>query len=257
MLQHIQALSGWLSSVLITTSIMHVGNVVAQTQLPPEQAPLPQGDILTLCQPPQPNEILLLVVTRTQESRNQITQLLPPSTTVMTCRYLNDTVTRVGGFRTVDRANAWARYLTESTGLAAYVARPAEAPPAAEPEPQATPSPVPTATSQPKAPNQSGATSGVPASQSAYAPKPLGSGYAVLVDYFDKPEVAAQVQQALGKDVGLAAYGQQPFLLATYTTDPTAASAVLQSLSDRGFWASLVDSRRVILLRQAIADVNP
>lgn len=256
MLQHIQALGGWLSSVLIATSMLPVGKVVAQTQLPPEQVPLPQGDILTLCQPPQPNEILLLVVTRTQESRNQITQLLPPSTTVMTCRYLNDTVTRVGGFRTVDRANAWARYLTESTGLAAYVARPAEAPPPAESEPQAKPSPAPTAT-QPVIPTQSGSASGSAASQSAYDPKPLGAGYAVLVDYFDKPEVAAQVRRALGKDVGLAAYGQQPFVLATYTTDPNAASAVLQSLSDRGFWASLVDSRRVILLRQAIADVKP
>ena len=200
---------------------------------------------MALCQPPQPQEILLLVVTRTQETRTQVNQLLPPNTTIATCRYLNDTVTRVGGFRTIDRANAWARYITETTGLAAYVARPAEAPPV---EASATPSIAKTE------PNTTTSPATKPATANAYQPKPLGAGYAVLVSYFDRPEVAASVQTAVGTPVGLAAYGQRPYLLVTHTTDLAIAGQLVQQLSDRGFWATLVDSRRVMVLKSAIAN---
>jgi hypothetical protein len=78
-------------------------------------------------------------------------------------------------------------------------------------------------------------------------------GYAVIVNYFNRPEVAGQIQQALGKDIGLASYGQRPYLLATYTTDQTAANALLQSLSDKGFWAMVVDGRRTVLLKSPVA----
>lgn len=222
--------------VLVVTSWVGVTGIT-HAQLPPAQITPNQNRTIAACQPPQPTEFLLLVVTRSPDTQAQVNQLLPPNTSVAVCSYLEDTVTRVGGFRTVERANAWARYLTETTGLAAFVARPAEAPT--------------TATSAKPGKADPSATKPTPPT-SGYNPKPLGPGYAVLVDYAGQPEIAAKVQQALGKEVGLVSYGQSPFLLALHTTDADAASAALQTLSDRGFWATLVDSRRVILLRQPV-----
>ncbi|MGQ9872792.1 hypothetical protein [Leptodesmis sp.] len=207
------------------------------------------------CQPPASGEYLLLVVTRTSDSQTQVKQLLPPNTSVAICNYLNDTVTRVGGFRTVERANAWARYITDTTGLAAFVARPAETP--ASPNPvsgtpgQASTLPSPGGT-KPVEPAQTATQSSANLS-TGYNPKPLGPGYAVLVDYFNQPELATRVQQLLGRPIGVVSYGQRPYLLAIYTTDQNAAHITLQALSDRGFWATIVDSRRVVLLRQSVA----
>ena len=87
----------------------------------------------------------------------------------------------------------------------------------------------------------------------AYTPKPLGEGYAVLVDYFNQPEIATQVQRAIGKEVGLVSYGQKPYLLALHTTHEKNATNTLQTLSDRGFWVMLVDSKKVTLLKAQIA----
>jgi len=50
----------------------------------------------------------------------------------------------------------------------------------------------------------------------AYNPKPL-EGYAVLVDYFNHPEVVTQVRQLLGTDVGLVS-GNVPTWLFTQAT---------------------------------------
>ncbi len=235
----------WLSTVLLTVPMLcsSVTNAYAQA-LPSSQPDTVAPGNAPPCQPPAPAEYLLLVVTRTQESQAQVQQLLPPNTAIAGCTYLNDSVTRVGGFRTADRANAWARYITESTGLAAFVARPAESPPMAT-----TPgSPAPTATKKPPQVTTKPST----VNPSSYNPKVLGPGYAVLVDYGNQPETAAKVQQTLGKEVGLASYRQRPFLLAIYTVDANTASTMLQTLSDRGFLAALVDSRQVILLRQPI-----
>ncbi len=245
----IQISNQWLGTFLTVATLFSITNIGVQAQLPSGQAFPRQGTNLIVCQPPQPSEFLLLVVTRTPDSQAQVQQLLPPNTSVVTCNYLNDLVTRVGGFRTVERANAWARYITETTGLAAYVARPAEAPSvAATSPPLETPRPVATSPSPPPQ-----TTKPAKPGSSGYNPKPLGPGYAVLVDYANQPEVAAKVKQALGKDVGLVTYGQSPFLLALYTTDSNAAYATLQALSDRGFWATLVDSRRVVLLKQTVS----
>jgi hypothetical protein len=74
----------------------------------------------------------------------------------------------------------------------------------------------------------------------------------VLVDYLNQPELAAKVQQVLGRSVGIVSYGQRPYLLAIYTMDQNAANATLQALSDRGFWTAVVDGRRVVLLRQSV-----
>ncbi|MCL1474850.1 hypothetical protein [Argonema antarcticum] len=86
----------------------------------------------------------------------------------------------------------------------------------------------------------------------AYNPKPLGTGYAVLIDYFNQPELAERVQQALGKNVGLVSYGQRPYLLALHTSNQKDATDTLKALSDRGFWVMVVDSQKVTLLRSQV-----
>jgi hypothetical protein len=189
-------------------------SAVAQQAVPP-------------CQPPQSDEYLLLVLSRTWENHQQVQRTLPQQSQARLCRYLDDTVTRIGGFWRAEDANDWARYVNEIVGFSAYVVRPTSAPSPLPPTPP---------------PNNS----------QGYTPQALGEGYAVLVDYFDRPEVAAEVQQLLGRDVGLAAYGQRPYLLAVYTTNEQAANSILRQLSDRGFWSMVVDSRRVTLLRPAV-----
>ncbi|MEX0271525.1 hypothetical protein AB3R30_20550 [Leptolyngbyaceae cyanobacterium UHCC 1019] len=240
-------------ALLSGSILLTAGTKVYAQALPPAEIPAPQTASYAICQPPAPSEYLLLVVTRTPESQTQVQQLLPPNTSVNTCNYLDDTVTRVGGFRTVERANAWAKYMTETTGLAAFVARPAESP-----QTSSTTAPTAPTAIAPQKPAPAPSTAPKPnglsqPNDASYSPKPLGAGYAVLVDYQNQPEMAVKVRQILGKDVGLAAYGQRPYLLAVYTADSNAANAALQQLSDRGFWATLVDSRRVILLRRNVS----
>ena len=244
--------SVWLVSVALAPS----ANVSAQVPPAPPllETPAAQANYAD-CQPPSPGEYLLLVVSKTFESQEQVRRTVPPNTTVTVCNYLNDVVTRVGGFTTADTANAWAKYMRESIGLSAVVARPSEA---AQPSPTATQASPAPATGTTRSPNQ------MPPAQASrvqpgrgYRPQSLGGGYAVLVDYFSKPELATQVQQLVGKTIGLAAYRQRPYLLAVYTTDQSLANSTLQTLTDRGFWAMVVDSRRVTLLRQAISTAQP
>lgn len=108
----------------------------------------------------------------------------------------------------------------------------------------------PTGTSPAPAAGTPSTTTGT--ANSIYSPQPLGAGYAVVVQYFNRPEVAADVQQLTSQPVGLVAYEQRPFLLAAYTTDANAATAVLRLLSEKGFTAAIVDSRRAILLTPAV-----
>jgi len=282
------------------------------------------------CDPPGATEYLLLVINQSAGTEEQLRQLLPENAVIVSCQYLDDPVVRVGGFASTEIAEAWAKYVTDTTGLQAFVAGPtsgteapaAAAPTPAQPEspsanqpltfptPTQTPAtevtsssanaPAPTsantaqdapsqnATSElpslnqsstpttatpdlstpdsstapsPTAPSPSPATSspnpsppatGATSTNPVFAPEPLGAGYAVLVNYFNRPEVAIDVQQITSQPVGLVSYNQRPFLLAAHTTDPTAATAVLQSLNDRGFNAILIDSRSAVLLTPAV-----
>ncbi len=221
------------------------------------------------CRPPGASEYLLLVVNPSAAERTQVNEILPASTNTTLCNYLGNPVLRVGGFTNADVANSWAQYLTELGGLQAFVARPSAATAAGGPSGPSVPAPqtpvAQTSTDQTSTdqtpiaqdPAQAPAQTSVqdPAQEPVQAaelpifqPRPLATGYAVLVSYFNRPEVAADLQQALGSDVGLVAYGQRPYLLAAYTADLAAANAVLQTLSDRNFLAMMVDSRRVMLL---------
>ena len=197
------------SGLLALVSLLGFSNL-AQAQ--PSMSP---------CQPPQSNEYLLLVPTQTQESQEQLQRTLPANTKFTVCRYLEDTVTRISGFKRVEDANDWARYVKEIVGLSAYVLRP----------------------------SATTVSTNIP----SYNPQPLGEGYAVLVDYFNQPEVAEKLKQLLGNDVGLVSYGKRPYLLVVYTTNESKANSTLRSLSDRGFLSMVVDSRRVTLLRPVVS----
>lgn len=181
------------------------------------------------CQPPVADEFLLLVVTPTVETKEQLQQALPPSVSVPACNYLGSQVSRMGGFRDIDHANAWSQYITEVVGLPAFVARPPSANSSSASDPIAVAPAIP-----------------------KFEPKLLGMGYAILVDYFNDPAIATQLQQAQQARPGLASYGQRPYLLADYTTDGNLAVRTLTNLSNQGFQVLLVDSRAVTLLTDQI-----
>jgi len=51
----------------------------------------------------------------------------------------------------------------------------------------------------------------------------------VLVNYFERPEGAAQIQQIFGQAVGRVSYEQRSYLLASYTADPAIATTILKA----------------------------
>jgi hypothetical protein len=188
---------------------------------------------IPLCQPPSSGEYLLLVVSPTADNQKQLRSALPPELKTITCKYLNETVTRIGGFKKIDDANRWARYVSNIVGLSAIITT---RPTTADVQPQ----------TQPQLQQQ-------PPQQTVnYNPQALGEGYAVLVDYYNRPELVNSVQQAVGGNVGFVSYGQRPYLLAVYTTNQSEAYNTLQKLNNGGFVASIVDSRKVILLRSTV-----
>ena len=75
------------------------------------------------CEPPQSDEYLLLIVTKTPEQQEKAKSSFPGNTDNTVCRYINDTVTRVGGFRNSEIANDWVKYIKDVVGLQAYVVR--------------------------------------------------------------------------------------------------------------------------------------
>lgn len=222
-------------------------------------APRAAADEFPPCGPPAASEYLLLVQGDTVERRDRIQNLLPTTTSVSVCRYLDDIVVRAGGFTSLENANAWAQYLTEVEGVQAFVARPAapgEVPSneaiAAEPVEPIPDLPAETESSTPSE-NAVPVSNPAPEAAVAYAPKLLGEGYAVLVDYGNNPAVAKQLQQTLNQPIGLAVYEQRPFLLATQSADPQTAAQVLQTLTNGRFGAFIVDSSEVVLLSAAVA----
>ncbi|HLO83407.1 MAG TPA: hypothetical protein VK203_00155 [Nostocaceae cyanobacterium] len=211
---------------------------------------------LPTCQPPNAGEYLLLVVSPSVDSQKQLRNALPSEIKTTTCKYINETVTRIGGFKQVDDANRWARYINNIVGLSAIIAtRPTQSattPPAATP-PTPTTTVKPTTTKAIPSTTTPTRTAAAPSATVAYNPRVLGEGYAVLVDYFNRPELANSVQKAVGGDVGLVSYGQRPYLLAVYTTNQREAYNTLQKLSESGFLAVLADGRKVVLLRSVVS----
>ncbi|NJR75277.1 MAG: hypothetical protein HC773_19840 [Scytonema sp. CRU_2_7] len=189
-----------------------------------------QQQDLPVCQPPNSGEYLLLVSSPTPENQKQLRQALPSSTKTTTCRYLKETVTRIAGFTKIDDANSWARYIKNIVGLSAIITtRPSEV-----------------------AQTQTRVTQIQTDQTVSYKPERLGEGLAVLVDYYNRPEIANKVGDVVGGDVGFVSYGQRPYLLAVYTTNQKEAYSTLRKLSERGFFALVVDSRKVMLLRSTV-----
>jgi hypothetical protein len=75
------------------------------------------------------------------------------------------------------------------------------------------------------------------------------AGICCVSDYVNQPELAEQLRQTLGADIGLVSYGQRPYLLIEYTRDGETATATLNDLSRQGFLTLVVDSRRVTVIR--------
>ncbi|MHC5938574.1 hypothetical protein [Nostoc sp.] len=215
-----QTLPSVLGLAISTTSFAYALLIGGMSSVFAQQA-------IPLCQPPNAGEYLLLVVSPTANNQKQLRSALPSELKTITCKYLKETVTRVGGFNKIDDANRWARYISNIVGLSAIITtRPT----------------TPDVQPQPRPPQQT----------VSYNPQALGEGYAVLVDYYNRPELVNSVQQLVGGKVGFVSYGQRPYLLAVYTTNQTEAYNTLQKLNDRGFIASIVDSRKVILLRSTV-----
>ncbi|HEY9630200.1 MAG TPA: hypothetical protein V6C84_23140 [Coleofasciculaceae cyanobacterium] len=214
---------------------------------------------LPTCQPPRADQFLLLVLDQRSDTQVQLQKLLPESAVLTACDYLSNSVVRVEGFSSAEIADAWAKYISDRIGLQAFVARSANSAivttptlsPAQNPPQSPTPSPA-----QPASPGNTtpGSTSSSSAAPATYNPQPLGAGYAVLVNYFNRPEVATDVRQITAGSVGLVAYNQYPYLLAIHTSSEGTAADLLKTLSDRGFTVVIVDSRRVMLLKQDVAN---
>ncbi|MBW4513882.1 MAG: hypothetical protein KME11_01490 [Timaviella obliquedivisa GSE-PSE-MK23-08B] len=200
----------------------------------------------TACQSPRANEYLLLVRNPRTDTQSQLRQLLPANALLTPCNYLNESVVRVEGFASADVANAWAKYLSDQAGLQAIVSSPNSTSVSTAPNPPTTSG----AGSFPR-PNTTPTTPTTPtttATSASYNPQPLGSGYAVLVSYFNRPEIAADVRNVTNRNVGLVSFEQRPYLLAAQGTNASSASTVLSQLTQAGLTAVLVDSRGVVLL---------
>lgn len=203
---------------VINTVTSSINPVIAQKNLPN-------------CQPPNRGEYLLLVISPTQENQQQLRSALPNEIKTFICQYSNQTVTRIGGFNKIDDANRWARYIQNVVGLSAIIT---------------TRSREQTAVQNPPT------TKVITSKSSNYNPRILGEGYAILVDYSNRPEFVEPLKKAVGGDVGFVSYGQRPYLLAVYTTNQKEAYNTLQRLSENGFFAILADGRQVVLLRSIV-----
>lgn len=211
------------------------------------------------CQPPRSNEYLLLVRNPQSDTQSKLRQLLPANAILTPCTYGSgnsaESVVRVEGFASADVANAWAKYLSDQASLQAIVSSPtgsssgntaaAPNPPSSNsgnsgagsfPRPNTNPT---TPNTQPRPNTNTGTT---------YNPQPLGSGFAVLVSYFNRPEVAADVRKVTNRNVGLVSFEQRPYLLAAYGSDRNSAEAVLNKLRQDDFVVTLVDSQGVVVL---------
>lgn len=213
----------------------------ALAQLPPPPAvpeTLVPPSAYAPCLAPAVGEYGLLILRWSLADQERIQRVLPPTTRWQLCNYpsrqQNLLVMQVGGFSQLAAAQELGQQVTEATGLPT-VAIQATGPLSPE-------SPLGATAPQPET-----------ARTVDYNPQPLGAGYAVLVEFGDRPELAAQLQSQLGRTVGLVAYSQQAYLLGLYTADASAATATVQDLKRQGFSTQVVEGQHVFVLRAAVA----
>ena len=188
---------------------------------------------LPVCPPPAAQEYLLLVRGENEAERRKIASALPADNTVLVCQYREEVLVRAGGFTSLETANAWATYMNTVEGYESFVSRPTDGAQTAQ---------VGVRGQQPTAASRSG----------TYEPLRLGAGYAVLVNYGDRPEIANTVSQVV-RPVGLAVYQGQAYLLADYTSDYNNADATLQRLSAAQTTAIVVNAEDVVRLTSEVA----
>ncbi|PZO23075.1 MAG: hypothetical protein DCF25_01240 [Leptolyngbya foveolarum] len=202
---------------------------------------------LPACPPPVAQEYLLLVRGENETERRQIAAALPADNTVLVCQYLDEVLVRAGGFTSLETANAWATYMVTVEGYESFVSKPTDG--AAQTNPSSTAqNAVQTSAQTPAGQSVRSSTGGA----GIYQPLRLGAGYAVLVNYGDRPEIADTVSQVV-RPVGLAVYRGQAYLLADYTSDADSAAATLQRLIDAQTTAIVVDAQEVVRMTPAVA----
>ncbi|NEP76302.1 hypothetical protein [Okeania sp. SIO2G5] len=200
------------------------------------------------CAPPESDEYLVLVNQQTPEELEQLKKVLPNGSTTTICQYLDDGVIRVGGFANEDVATAWAEYLGTTLQVQTAIVRPATA--FSQPGDESTTAPSGPDSSEP---DSLATVEPDEPTYPDYTPQVLEEGYAVLVDYADRTDIAIAVQTELGESVGLAVYRQDPYLIAFQSEDFRDAGQVLRQLIEADYNALMVDSRQVVLMTPAVA----
>ncbi len=200
---------------------MGIGVAIAQRLLWSIAAVQPGWTQIAPCSPPNPGEFGVLVRTPNRATQELvINALLPSNRTARVCQYQGEIVTHIRHLPDRATSDRWSQYIYENTGLQPFVLT----------------------------------SPGIPQSPAHLSPnlradsEPLGTGFAVLVDYKNQPELARQVQNLLGTPVGWVTFEGKPYLLALSSRDQEEAAATLMSLSDRGFSVLLVNARQVRLL---------
>ena len=221
----------------------------------PVASPAATGTIAD-CLPPATNEFLLFATARTLDAQAVLRSKAPTDATTTVCRYQGEMVVRVAGFASEPSAAAWGQYLIRTTGIPTTIVRPVPIAvnPAVTPVhtsvniPEVAPNVTPVSTSG----NSGNGGVGKRFSPGVYKPQSLTSGYAVLVNYNNRPDVAVQLGQVLNQNIGVAVYGERSYLFVMQTGEMAAANAVVKLLNDRGFMALRVEARSVVVLRSIV-----
>ncbi len=236
-----------MKQLLMMTVLALSGVPAAMAQ--PVGIPAAGNGIIGNCQPPGASEFLLFATARTPEAQALLRSKAPTDATTTVCRYQGEVVIRVAGFASEPSAAAWGQYLIRATGIPTTIVRPVPQALA----PVVTPVTIGATTDvAPKAGGLGNGSVGKRFSPGVYKPQALSSGYAVLVNYNNRPDVAVQLGQVLSQDVGVAVYGERPYLFVVQTGEMTAANAVVKLLSDRGFLALRVEAKSVVVLRPVV-----
>lgn len=234
---------------LIMTILASSGVPAAIAQ--PMGIPAAGTGTMTDCLPPGANEFLLFATARTLDAQSVLRSKAPTDATTTVCRYQGETVMRVAGFASEPSAAAWGQYLIRTTGIPTTIVRPVPVAAAITPVTTSVATGV-TTDITPKAGSPGNGSVGKRFAPGVYKPQALSSGYAVLVNYNNRPDVAVRLSQVLSQDVGVAVYGEQPYLFVMQTGEMTAANAVVKLLNDRGFLALRVEAKSVVVLRPVV-----
>ncbi|MEB3225605.1 MAG: hypothetical protein VKJ86_07350 [Synechococcus sp.] len=226
---------------------------------------------LSLCQPPQGAEFLVLVFTPSQPLQNEVRlqaeQTLTEAQTPIVCEYNGSVLSRIGGFSSLEKATQWSEYFGEAVGLPLMVITPVESDQplaVAQNQPQAIAPSVsdlfvttttPTSGTQPPAlPLAQAKTAPQVATSTpaSFQPQALRGGFGVLVDYGGSLAIATRLKSLVEGDIGLVAYNERGYLLAAHTEDANQITALLNRLNQNGLGAIAVPADQLILLKSSI-----